>query len=475
MFTKTIPETVGISSQNILDFLHELEEYNICMHSMLLIRHDKLIAETYYAPYTAITLHRMFSVTKSFTALAIGLLSEEGKLDLNDRIIDHFPEKLPKKVHPYIEQITIKDMLIMATAHERTTFKRSNDPDWVRSFFVVEPSHLPGTIFSYDTSSSHTLAALVEKLSGMSLLDYLRTKFLDKLDFSPHAYITTDPMGIATGGSGLMATPMDLAKVAWLVMRNGQYQGETLLPPQFLAAATSKQIDTSVRGGNIDEKQGYGYQFWRVRNNGYAMFGMGGQLAVCFPDYDLLLITTADTQENPCGVPTIFDAFFNNILANIANEPLKQDVFAYSQLEKELAESEIKPLVGRENQDLVAKINQQTYEIDPNSMGLEQLRFEFSDAQCQFHFTNKNGSQKLKFGMEELVIDQFPHYNFKCATSAAWISEQTLILKSNIIDEELGMITMQFVFSDDTITVLFKKVIGMGFHEFAGFASGKLS
>lgn len=134
-FPKATPEQVGISSQHVIDFLDELERADVCMHSVLLIRHGKLAAEAYYAPYTADTPHRMFSVTKSFTSLAIGLLAAEGRLSLDDRIVDHFPEKLPEAgAHPYINQITIRDMLKMATAHASTTYKRTSDPDWVKSF-----------------------------------------------------------------------------------------------------------------------------------------------------------------------------------------------------------------------------------------------------------------------------------------------------------------------------------------------------
>ena len=107
-FATARPEEVGIESQHITNFMKKLEVYNLTMHSILLIRHGKLVAEAYYAPYTANTLHRMFSVTKSFTALGIGLLAEEGKLSLEDRIIDHFPEKLPSEgVHPYVPRLPL--------------------------------------------------------------------------------------------------------------------------------------------------------------------------------------------------------------------------------------------------------------------------------------------------------------------------------------------------------------------------------
>ncbi len=472
-FVEAAPEVVGIPSQGIINFMNQLAEKQIAMHSIIIVRHGKIVTETYYSPYQRDTLHRMFSVTKSFTALAIGLLESEGKLTLDDRIIDHFPEKLPDQIHPYIAEITIRDMLKMATAHARTAFKNSSDPDWVKAFFLVEPSHLPGAVFSYDTSSSHTLAALVEKLSGMPMLDYLRVKFLDEIGFSKDAYIVPDPMGIAQGGSGLMSRPIDLAKVAWIVLREGEYRGKQYLPREFIKDATSRQIDTSVRGGNLDERQGYGYQFWRTRNNGYAMFGMGGQLAVCFPEHDLLLVTTADTQEHPTGVPAIYDAFFNHVLNNLSDQPLPPNLDAHAKLQALINSNQIQPLTGIEGASVPDGVNFRNYLFEENPLGLRQLRLEINGELGKLNFTNRSGNQELAFGLERLVESSFPHYQYRCATSAAWIASDTLIIKSHVIDEEIGMITIQLVFRGDTVTVLMKKVIGTAFNEFAGFVSGR--
>lgn len=471
-FTAVEPEAVGIASQHILDFMRTLDEYEICMHSVIIVRGGKLVAESYYAPFQRDTLHRMFSVTKSFTSLAVGLMAAEGRISLDDPIIDYFPEKLPETVHPYTANTRIKDLLMMASAHHKTTFSGSTERDWVRTFFVVEPSHLPGTVFCYDTSASHTLAALVEKLAGMPMLDYLRVKFLDAIGFAKDAYIVTDPMGVSMGGSGLMARPLDLAKVAWIVLRKGEYQGRQYLPREYVEAAVSKQIDTWVRGANIEEKQGYGYQFWRTRYNGFAMYGMGGQIAACFPDKDLLLVTTADTQEHPCGVPIIYDAFFNHILKNVSDHPLPPDPEAYGELQSRIAANAVRPLSGTSNPEMTARINHRCYAFTENAMGLNRLRIDIDGASGVFCWENQTGRYELPFGLGHLVECRFPRYGHRCATSGAWRDSHTLIIKSNIIDQELGMITIQLAFRDDAVTVVMKKVIGTGFQEFSGFASG---
>lgn len=482
-FAPTTPERVGIDSQHIIDFIDGLEKEDVCMHSVLLIRHGKLAVEAYYAPYTADTLHRMFSVTKSFTSLAVGLLAAEGRLSLEDRIIDHFPEKLPESgVHPYTAQITIRDMLRMATAHSSTTYKRTSDPDWVRSFFTVEPTHMPGTLFNYDTSSSHTLAGLVEKLTGMPMLDYLRSKFLDDIGFSKNAYILTDPMGVSMGGSGLVATPMDVAKVAWIVMHEGNWQGRQYLPKGYLKEAVSKQIVTATMADDLTEDPGYGYQFWRVKNNGFSMSGMGGQLFICFPEKDLLLATTADTQGDRQGV--IQDLFFKTVFAGLSSEPLPENPEKQKELEERLARCAIKPLKGIERAEaetgFAAKFldggKTGEYIFAKNTMGLVSLSLSFEGAsEGVLYFENQSGRHALKFGLGRLVVSQFPKYNYRCATSGAWAAPDKFVVKSHIIDYDLGKVLIQLAFKDDVVTVGMRKVMEVGLTEFSGIASGRLA
>jgi len=313
MFRNIIPEEIGIPHEAILKFIKKLEENKVNIHGFLMLHEEKIFAEGYWKSYDRNSQRRMYSAGKSFTSIAIGLLQSEGKIDITDNICDYFEDKLPSEgVHPYIAQTTIKNMLMMETPHKSTTYKRYDGEDWVKSFFVLEPAYPPGTIFSYDTSSTHVLSALVERISGKSLMDYLREKFLNRINFSHEAKFLEDPMGVSQGGSGLICSISDLAKVGYLCTNNGAYKGEQLIPLDYLKEATSKQTDTSMQPV-IDEKQGYGYQFWKSRNDGFTMYGMGGQLAVCLPQYKITFVTIADTLEDKNGLGYIYEAFWNEV------------------------------------------------------------------------------------------------------------------------------------------------------------------
>ena len=345
----TFPEAAGISASCIIDALREIDIREISMHSFLFCKDDCLVAEGYYAPIKKNDLHRMFSVTKSFTSIAIGLLQEEGRLSLDDSIVKFFPEYVPdtSEVHPWLLATTIRDMLSMRSCHASTTYdKFSSKTDWVKSFFTVAPTHKPGTVFHYDTSSSHTLCALVEKLTGMKMLDYLRNKVLNEIGFSKEAYCLTDGFGVSMGGSGLMATSRDFMLFALLILNNGKLNGKQYISADYIKESTSFQTATCVTGPVPSESQGYGLQFWIGEHGSIVCYGMGGQLAILLPEYNTAIVTTADTQGYQGGNQVIYDAIFRHILPELEKKkapwtPTDEEKLAFEQFMSKLA---IRPL-----------------------------------------------------------------------------------------------------------------------------------
>ena len=341
----TFPEAKGISASCIIDTLSEIDIRGISMHSFLLCKDDCLVAEGYYAPVKKNDLHRMFSVTKSFVSIAIGLLQEEGRLSLDDSIVKFFPEYVPNtcEAHPWLLATTIRDMLSMRSCHASTTYdKFSSKTDWVKSFFTVAPTHKPGTVFHYDTSATHTLCALVEKLTNMKMLDYLRNKVLNEIGFSQEAYCLTDGFGVSMGGSGLMATSRDLMCFALLILNNGKLNGKQYISANYIKEATSFQTATCVTGPIPSESQGYGLQFWTGEHGSIVCYGMGGQLAILLPEYNTAIVTTADTQGYQGGNQVIYDAIFRHILPELEKRqspwtPSDEEKLAFEQFMSKLA------------------------------------------------------------------------------------------------------------------------------------------
>lgn len=477
IFESASPEALGIPAQAAKNFLLRLEKLELPMHSAIIMRHDKICLDAYYAPYDRNSLHRMFSITKSFVSLAIGFLEEEGLISLDDHIVDYFPEKLPERgAHPYTQMLTIRQMLTMRTCHNQTTYKLTNNPDWTETFFTTTPSHVPGTNFSYDTSSTHTLGALVEKLTGMELLDYLRVKFLDEIGFSKDAYVLKDPVGVSMGGSGLCCTPYDILKVMYCIAKGGVYNGKQLLPKAYIEAAVKKQADPYGKQGTFEELQGYGYQIWRTTHNGYALFGMGGQLAMYVPDKDIFMITTADAQGRQGGVQLIYDAFWDEVYSKLSDAPLPENPEADKELEEFAASRKLHILPGEETAPVLANVNGKTYACDENSCDVSKISFEIDEESKEgtLYYTNLTGNHQIKFGIGHNCIQEFPYYGFRCAASGAWRADNNLLIKIQIIDSAIGNMYISLNFLDDYITVMMRKIEETFFNEYNGVFSGKM-
>lgn len=475
-FDTCTPDEVGIKEEWLMRFLDRLEQQLLPMHSALIARGGKVCMETYYHPYNKESLHRMFSVTKSMVAMAIGLLIEEGKLSLTDKIVDYFPDKQPKEgPFPYTAQLTIKDMLEMRTCHHKTTYKAAGVTDWVGSFFTTKPSHVPGTSFAYDTSSTHVLGALVERLSNKNLLDYMREKCLDELGFSKDAYVLTDPCGISLGGSGLCATTRDLYILIQLIAGDGCVDGHQYLPADFIKDAKKKHSDPSQNQETLEEMQGYGYQLWLTRHDGWVLFGMGGQLAMYLPDKDLYMVVTADAQGRKGGVQLIYEAFFEEVYDKLTGS----QTYATPKLSfKDYIDSRrIISVPGCAESPHSAIINHKEYICDDNDCSFKKCRVDVdaSGKSGTFTYTKENSECAIHFGIGSSVEGAFPGYGFKYTASAAWKTDDFLLIKINIIDSDVGSLTVGLNYKGPYITVVLKKVLEYKLDEYSGVFSGYCS
>lgn len=257
---------------------------------------------------------RMFSVSKTVTGLAVGLLAAEGRLSLDDPVVRHFPDLVAgHPPHPWLEATTLRHMLAMVGPHRSTTYKVRGG-GWLESYFRVEPTHPPGTLFTYDTSASYTLAALVERTTGGTLADYLRPRVLDPLGISPGLRFLPGPDGFSHGGSGLIGTPDDLTRLARLLNDGGVHDGARLLPAEYLAAATSPQSDPAMQTWGGPFRAAYGFQLWLPPAGGWLMFGMGGQIVYGDPEPGVTVVVTADSQAAASGDQKLLDLVLDHLV-----------------------------------------------------------------------------------------------------------------------------------------------------------------
>lgn len=483
-FIKVAPEEVGIPSSAVLRFVERLEKKKLPMHSVLMARSGKIMAEGYYRPFHKDKFQRMYSISKSFVSIAIGLMADEGLISINDRIADYFPELLPDEVHPYISDMTIRDLLMMATPFNENNYVEK-DEDWLWTFFNKAPSHPPGTIFSYNTAATVALNALVEKLSGMPFLDYMRPRLLDPIGFSKDAWCIKRPEGGSWGGSGVLCTSRDLLRFALVLLNKGRWGDKQLISEEYVNEATSRQIDNRVSARRAETQFGYGYQIWRVRNNGFALLGMGSQMAVCFPDKDFVLVTTCDSQSYDMGYSNILDALWEEIFPHLDNEPLEDNPHDYNKLEEKLSSLELPSLEGSLKSPLSKDLDGKIYSLNENPMEISQVSFNFKDDLGQMKYKNASGDHTINFAFGSYLEGIFPQKNYyhkqigrvpnigyDCIASAAWADDNTLIIYVYIVDNYLGTLKINLSFKDDEIALYMTKAAEWFLEEYEGFAGG---
>ena len=297
----------GRLSGGILRFAERLHNEDVNLHGFLLSVSGRQIAKAYCAPFREGQPHRLYSVSKTFTGIAVGMLAEDGLLSLDQRIAGFFQDWLPEDPSPYLLHLTVRDMLRMSTCYRRTAYREGVDTNWARSFFTGSPDHEPGMVFSYDTGCSQVLAALVKRVSGQEVFDFLEDRLFIPLGCRDPRKWLRDPSGCCQGGTGLCLSLRDLHRVSECLLRGG----DGLVPRWYAEEMGKKKIGTDLQD-KPEERCGYGWQCWRTRA-GWAMYGMGGQLSVICPDRRAVLSTVADTRLDPFGVQRIYDAFFDEI------------------------------------------------------------------------------------------------------------------------------------------------------------------
>ena len=280
------------------------------LHSIMIVQHGNVLAEKWMSEGKEDEPHVLNSVSKTFTASAIGFAIAEGKLKLTDKVISFFPDQLPANISENLEAMTIHDLLTMTCGHdgdlrsnERTA--RNADKGWVEQFLAYPVDHKPGTFFAYNSPGTYMLSAIVQKVTGEKLVDYLYPRL-----FRPLGIVNVkwqeSPEGINCGGWGLYLKTEDLAKMGQLFLQKGKWDGQQVLPEEWIAEASAKQVASFPAGmdpeaakkskiseNTNDWMQGYGYQMWRCRHNAYRADGADGQYILIIPEKDAVIAVTA--------------------------------------------------------------------------------------------------------------------------------------------------------------------------------------
>jgi len=447
---RSTPEAEGVSSKAIITFLDSAATRRHEFHSFMFLRHGKVIAEGWWNPYAPELKHTLNSASKSFTSTAIGFAISEGKLSLDDKVVSFFPEYLPDTVGTNLSNLRIRDLLSMSTGMRREPLLTGDDI-WVKSFLAMPVLTEPGKTYRYSSVASYMLSAIITKISGQKLIDYLKPRLFDPLQIEGMDW-ETDAYGINTGGWGLRLKTEDLAKFGQFYLQKGKWNGKQLLPKKWVEEATSVKIyqDARMSAGKRDSSndgvQGYCYQFWRAKNNSYQANGANGQFVVVIPDKDAVVIFTADSPDMWGEIGMIWEFLF----PALGEKALPADEVSANELKQRLADLAL-PIPPKNSNDAITSIvNGKTFTFAPNDKNIQSITLEFRDDLCLLRIKTDTAAFDFSFASGRWQMGETTKHGpsifsqaknnqnglppFKIAQAFTWSDDKTLELSLRYIE-----------------------------------------
>ena len=445
---RSTPEAEGISSHAILDFVAAAEDQLESLHSLMLVRHGRIIAEGWWYPFAAKHPHLMFSVSKSFTSTAIGLAIGEGRLTLDGLVVDLLPDDLPLQIDPHLAALTVRHLLTMTTGHSTDTVSLADDApgdNWARTILAQPLKFAPGTHYVYNSGASYLLSAILQRITGERLFDYLTPRVFDPLGIVGATWETC-PRGIDAGGWGLSLTTEQLATFGQLLLQRGEWNGTRLVPAEWIDEATSVQVDTSGTDHDLDGRQGYGYQFWLNRPTGYRAEGAFGQFCLVLPETDAVIVLTA-------ALPTAqraLDLVWEHLLPAFSEQPLPE---VSSGLAETLASLTLPTVIGEPSSPTAARVAGVRFDFDDPEVTAATFESEV------LRISRGGVGRPLAFGYGEWVASASA--DAQVLASGAWVSPSTLLVRTHDVGTPYSR-TYTLEFRDDALTLEIEQNLAFG-------------
>jgi CubicO group peptidase (beta-lactamase class C family) len=450
---RSSPEAEGIPSSAVLEFIQAVEKHDHPMDALqafMLLRNGNVVAEGWWTPYEPHSPHPLQSLSKSFTSAAIGLAVHEGLLTEEDSVLQFFPDDAPANPSENLKAMRVRHLLSMNTGHNTDTTERvyqhlyqispfgpwlhqkeymarhglkSGEDNWPKVFLSLSVQYQPGTWFVYNTGATYMLSAILRKLTGGSLVEYLRPRLFEPLGIENPVW-ETDPRGINLGGSGLQAKTEDIARFGQLYLQKGMWDGKRILTKEWIAEATKPHSDNSNTQTNPDWTAGYGYQFWRCRHNCYRGDGAFGQYCVVMPEQNAVLAMIGGLQD----MQNVLSKVWQHLLPAMQPPGLPADQQAYGALREKLAVLSLPMPNGQSLSPSLDQSSGKTYNLESNHLRLESVAIKFSNGHSTLILCDERGEHTIQIGYGKWHkgttdlrgIDDEP-----VAASGAWTAEDT--------------------------------------------------
>lgn len=399
------PEAEGVSSEELLTFLDSAAAGRHEFHSIMILRHGKVIAEGWWAPYRPDLRHTLYSVSKSFTSTAVGFAVTEKLLSVEDKVVSFFPDQLPDSVSPFLAEMKIRDLLTMTAGQSPDPSNEitSSGRNWVPAFLSLPVADEPGSRFLYNSMATFMLSAIVQKVTGEKVADYLQPRLFKPLGIEGIDW-ESSPEGINAGGWGLRAKTEDMAKFGQLYLQKGMWNGKQIIPAEWIEEATTFKIDQAPDASpetkaENDWMQGYCYQFWRSRHNTYRADGAFGQYIMVMPEQDAVVAITSESPD----MQDVMNMVWTHILPAMKDETLPENPVAAEKLTERLASLALPVPVKTEDSPIAETIRNKRFLLEENNLKLKYLTLDFAGDACNLSLGNGETVRSIPFGRGEWI------------------------------------------------------------------------
>jgi CubicO group peptidase (beta-lactamase class C family) len=401
------PESVGIPSRSVHELIDDLDACGTEMHGLMIARHGKVAAEGWWAPFAPGQRHAYNSFTKTFVATAIAFCIQEGHITLDTRAVDIFPEYAPEVISEKLDKLTVRNMLCMSTGMTRTIEAR---PDWIRAFLACDIPNEPGTTFFYNSSGSTFLAAMVKKLTGLNVIEYLTPRLFTKIGINyENMRWLNMPDGHFIGGGGLYGTTEDELRLMIFWLNRGEWDGERLLYEGWFDEATKVQVDSSNSPDIKETRQGYQFQTWKCSPpQVYRADGALGQLGFVIPQLDMVVAMNQHSPYENDVIQHTMECVYH-FIEKIATDVLPEDLEASTHLRNRLLTLSLKSPNVMPYAPMREKIDHRTFDTD-GALSFFPLKFMDGGKRTMFsalRFDFTCDGLKLAISCEDGLILRF--------------------------------------------------------------------
>ncbi len=455
----TTATTAELTPTHISNFLDAVQQENHELHGFVIRQHGKVLSEGWWRPYNCDARYQLFSLSKSFCSTAAGFAVTEGLISLDDTVVSYFPDRVPKEANENLRNMKIRHLLSMNTGQEVEPMRAVFGKDWVKGFFSVQPTHVPGTHFLYNSMATYMVSAIVQKVTGQTVRDYLMPRLFIPLGI-PEPEWDSCPMGVSVGGWGLWLNTREISLMGQFLLQKGQWQGKQLLPAEWIETASRMHSDNSS-GGTPDWQQGYGFQFWRCQNGHYRGDGAYGQFMIILERFDMVVAFNSNARD----MQGELDAVWKHL------DPTKEAVglVTAEELAERVAALEIKaPVLSCSKEEALTRFasfenkkwllkqsapGETSGIFGGNPFGAKAFSFNKKGKHVQLVLEDERGAHKIPFDWgywKESVSTAKRHNSNKrrkfihCA-AGNWIFEHTL------------QVTIRYPETPDSYTVSFKQ------------------